>query len=240
MDPLRMRPGDYPAVPLAWQLAAGPGDGRYGVQYTRYEYMNGQCRYCGSHCEGPANSVTAHHRSTCLACGTPQCDRGQAKCLVCLAGWLWVPYGNSPVCGYKGCGGDAVASAPRVGRVCRGCLGRPARRWQGRSVTLAEDIAARVAQRDRGGRDYQRIAWFGPPKRYYVRRWHDDGQQGWTTGQDPAGFETAGQADREAEAWNDPRGSDGWHAERVELTPQVREQICNWPAGIAAGELRSS
>jgi hypothetical protein len=223
MDTLRMRPGDYPAVPLAWQLAAGPGDGRYGVQYDRYDYMNSQCRYCGGACPGGA-AVGAHPRTACMACGTPQCDRGRT-CLVCVAGWLRTTWNHSTTCGYKDCDGAAVADAPRVRQVCLGHLDRPTRRWRGQAVTLAEDIAARLARRDRRT-GLERTAWFGPPKRYYVRHWKRDGElNGWT-----GPFDTAGQADREAEAWTDPRAGDDWHAERVEATAEVREQVRAWQA----------
>ena len=131
------------------------------------------------------------------------------------------PFGQSGACGYAGCGKPAVARAPRVGRACAHHLGKA----RSRGRTLADQIADSLRLRDRGGLSWQKLTWFGPPKFYAVRRWHDDGRTGWTTGQDPQGFETAGQADREAEAWNDPRSSGGWHAVRVELTPQVRDEI---------------
>jgi hypothetical protein len=221
MDTLRMRPGDYPAAPEPWQLALGPVDNRYGVQARQYDFMHRQCRYCGHAC-GPG---LAHPRTTCMACGTPQCATDSGECLVCPAGWLRVPYGRSAFCGYAGCEGPAVAKAPRVGQVCLGCLDRPTRFWQGRSITLAADIARHLAQRDRSGEGWQKIAWFGPPKRYYVRRWipvdAEAIRTGWT-----GPLDTAGQADREAEAWN----TSGWTAERVEATPEVTEQVDAWQA----------
>lgn len=209
--------------PQAWQLASGPGDGRWGVQAVRYTYMNGQCRYCGNHCDGPAGSVTAHPRAECLACGTPQCDK-QRDCLVCMAGFVGRPAYQRNTCGYAKCDGQAVARAPRVGQVCLADLGKPKSRGQ----TLADGIANYVRLRELGGHDWQKLAWFGPGRRYAVRRWHDDGRTGWITGKDPKGFETAGAADREAGAWNDPRTSDGWHAERVVLTDGLRAEILAW------------
>jgi hypothetical protein len=117
-----------------------------------------------------------------------------------------------------------VAKAPRVGQVCLGHLGQA----KSRGRTLADDIANSVRLRELGGLDWQKLAWFGPERRYAVRRWHDDGRVGWITGKDPKGFETAGAADREAAAWNDPRASDGWHAERVVLTDELRAEILAW------------
>jgi len=216
--------------PEPWQLAGSPADARWGVQATRYLYMNGQCRYCGEHAQGPASSVTAHPLALCLACGTPQCDK-QRGCLVCMIGFVGrVPYGQSTACGYARCGKPAVARAPRVGRVCTHHLIQATSRGR----TLRSQIDNSVRLRELGGLDWQKLTWFGPERRYAVRRWHDDGRTGWTTGQHRAGFETAGAADREAAAWNDPRTSDGWHAERVLLTDEVRAQIEDWE-GRAAG-----
>lgn len=211
--------------PQAWQTAAGPGDSRWGRQARRYEYMSGQCRYCGTHCPGKAHSVTAHPRAECLACGTPQCDKG-SRCVVCMIGFVGrVPYGMSTACGYAQCSKPAVAEAPRVHRACAYHLSQA----RSRGTTLADDIASSVRLRELGGLSWQQLAWFGPERRYAVRRWHDDGRpQAWTTGQDPKGFETAGAADREAQAWNDPRTSDGWHAERVLLTDELRAEILAW------------
>jgi len=223
---MRRRPGDSPALPLGWQLEAGPVDGRWGVQAIRYEYMNGQCRYCGASCGGGPGTVGAHPRAQCLACGTPQCDRG-SRCLVCMIGFVgrvpWSPNPGYDRCGYARCLDPAVAEAPRVHRVCACHLAQARSRGQ----TLQAQIANYVRLRERGGQSWQKLAWFGPERRYAVRRWHDDGRAGWTTGQDPKGFETAGQADREADAWNDPRGGD-WHAERVLLTPEVHAEILAW------------
>jgi hypothetical protein len=213
--------------PQPWQLAGSPADARWGVQATRYEYMNGQCRYCGSGCDGPANSVIAHPRALCLACGTPQCDK-QHDCLVCMIGFVGRPpfsvRAEGGTCGYVQCSKPAVARAPRVHRVCLTHLSQAKSRGQ----TLGDGIANYVRLRELGGLDWQKLAWFGPERRYAVRRWHDDGRTGWITGKDPKGFETAGAADREAGAWNDPRASDGWHAERVLLTDELRAEILAW------------
>ena len=230
----RRRPGDSFALPLGWQLEAGPFDGRWGTQANRYEYMHGQCRYCGGSCGGGPGTVGAHPRAECLACGTPQCDE-HSRCLVCVIGFVGrVPYGTSSTCGYSGCGKPAVAKAPRVGRACKYHLAQA----RSRGRTLADQIRDAVQLRERGGESWQKLAWFGPQRRYAVRRWHDDGRTGWTVGMDPQGFETAGQADREAGAWNDPRGRDtdgtGWHAERVLLTPGVWAEIHDWE-GRATG-----
>lgn len=218
---VRNRPGDSPTKPNLWQLGAVM-DNRWGVQAVRYPQSD-QCRYCGS-----MSSGRDCPRVLCLACGSPQCDRPRGgSCLVCITGYLGRPPYGKTACGYKGCPHPPVADAPRVGQVCREHLAKVTRRYQGVSVTLAAEITRELAQAERGGRDWQKLAWFGSPKRFAVRRWHDDGRFGWTTGPEGA-YATAGQADREAQAWNDPRSSDGWHAERVELTEAVREAIDEW------------
>lgn len=220
--------------PQAWQVATGPGDGRWGRQAPRYAYMNAQCRYCGTHCQGQPHSVTAHPRAECLACGTPQCDNSR-ECIVCMIGFVgrvpWSPTPGYRFCGYAHCMEPAVAKASRVGRCCAGHLARA----RGARGTLAAQIADAEWDRELGGQPWQKLAWFGPQRRYAVRRWHDDGRTGWTTGQDPEGFETAGAADREASAWNDPRTSDGWHAERVVLTDEVRGAIEGWQVQPSGG-----
>jgi hypothetical protein len=141
-----------------------------------------------------------------------------------MIGFLRIPYGESTACGYARCGKPAVARAPRIGRACAYHLTQAKSRGQ----TLADGIANYVRLRELGGLDWQKLAWFGPERRYAVRRWHNDGRPGWITGKDPKGFETAGAADREAAAWNDPRASDGWHAERVVLTDELRAEILAW------------
>jgi hypothetical protein len=221
MDTARMRPGDYPAIPERWQVAAGPGDLRYGVQARRYEYMSAQCRYCGSSCPGPANGIAAHPKAACLACGTPQCG-SSGGCLVCMIGFVggapWSSQRGYDRCGYSRCDGQAVAKAPRAGRACLMHLMIAKSRGQ----ALADQIASCVRLRDRGGRSWQKIAWFGPAKRYYVRRWSGEpGSEGWV-----GPLDTAGQADREAGCWREAE----WEAERVEATPEVTEQVNAWQA----------
>jgi hypothetical protein len=225
MDLARMRPGDYPAAPASWQLAPGPGDGRYGVQARGYSWD--QCRYCGA-------AGRECPKTTCLACGTPQCKKPMhGECLVCFAGWLEgysrTSYGASlrdrSTCGYKGCDGRAVAKAPRVGQACAPCLSRAVVHIRGARITLADSIGANLAQRDRGGQSWQHIAWFGPPKRYFVRRYAavdvDVYREGWV-----GPIDTAGQADREVKCWRDA----GHHAERWEATPEVTARVAAWQA----------
>jgi hypothetical protein len=219
MDTTKRRPGDTYARALPWQVAS-PVDGRWGQVCTDFD--GAYCRYCG-------RSGRDCPKDTCLACGTPQCSNGSG-CLVCFAGFVGRPPFMNETCGYARCDRQAVARVPRVRVACLADLGQA--KSHGRSV--ADSIADRLRLRDRGGQDWQHLVWFGPPLYYAVRRWHDDGRSGWTTGLDPAGFETAGQADREAQAWEDPAaGLDvgGWHAERVTLTPEVRDDIARWEAG---------
>jgi hypothetical protein len=127
---------------------------RWGIAHEHAPYD--QCTYCGRvgrDC-GPV---------TCLACGTRQCDTG-SDCAVCLAGLLRPthPTGEPRVCGYSGCGAAAVARAPRVGFACGGHLWRPSRTWRGKTISLADDIRSRVAERDNGGSTWRRLAWMGP------------------------------------------------------------------------------
>jgi hypothetical protein len=231
MDTTRRRPGDGPALPLGWQLTA-PLDGRWGVQAVQYT-ASPQCRYCGVF--GRPGHPDCF-KGTCLACGTVQCapPRG-GDCLVCMIGFISQPPWNNATCGYTKCDGRAVARAPRVRTVCLADLSKAKSRGQ----TLADQIADYVRLRERGGHSWQKLVWFGPARHYAVRRWHDDGRAGWTTGSDPKGYETAGQADREAQAWNDPRSSDGWHAERVLLTDEVRDEIDAWQ-GLAPGKTKAA
>ena len=79
------------------------------------------CLVCGDYygiCKGEAR---AHRPATCKACGTPQCwTHGLARgtCGVCYVGLLDGIAGHNRPCGYKGCGSEAGALAPRVKRVC--------------------------------------------------------------------------------------------------------------------------
>ncbi|MEU4575953.1 hypothetical protein [Nonomuraea sp. NPDC023979] len=114
------------------------------------------CRYCGRFgrdCQ----------RAVCLACDTPQC--WDSACAVCLVGLFTTRNFLGPaedlVCGYR-CTNLAVARVPRVGYACRTCLPRPARRWNGESLRLADEIAQRVAElgqtRDIPG--WRRFQWY--------------------------------------------------------------------------------
>lgn len=84
------------------------------------------CPWCGWW--GGVNRGQPHEYIECLACGVPQC-RSHPECRACLVGWLpgWSRNwgGQDALCGYKGCDNDAVAKAPRVGRVCATHLARP-------------------------------------------------------------------------------------------------------------------
>jgi hypothetical protein len=51
-------------------------------------------------------------------------------------------------CGYAGRHEQAVARAPPVGQVCAAHLERPKRCWGGKQISVADDIAERLAVRD--------------------------------------------------------------------------------------------
>lgn len=85
-----------------------------------------------------------------MACGTVQCAR-RSECAVCLYGRIPGFYysAGKPVCGYAGCGKDAVAKAPRVKWVCKDHLDRPTLSGYGQpKIPLSLYIAERVADRD--------------------------------------------------------------------------------------------
>ena len=112
------------------------------VRRDRRIYEFSHCILCGTGYGGPRGQKC--RVTTCLACSTPQCmvnGLGRGSCGICLVGFLpgWAGM-TSQVCGYKGCGQQAVAYAPRVKRVCKGHLAR---------AGLAEKIAAALADRDR-------------------------------------------------------------------------------------------
>jgi hypothetical protein len=117
--------------------------GRWGIQHTRYAWP--QCRFCGRATDTQEPNCRP---GVCLACGSRQCNSRQGRCIVCLVGIMPDWSGWRRECGYTGCQAQAVARAPRVGVVCAEHLSRPTRRWAGTTISLAEDIARRVAERD--------------------------------------------------------------------------------------------
>lgn len=90
------------------------------VRKDRRVYPDAHCLLCGNNygiCKGEHR---AHPPTKCAACGTPQCwtngmSRGQ--CSVCYIGLLDQRFGSRK-CGYKNCGKEAIAAAPRVKYVC--------------------------------------------------------------------------------------------------------------------------
>lgn len=134
--------------------SSGPAGtaGRWVYDWERAEaHRRGVgCRYCGR-INGDCRAAT------CMACGTVQCDSHNGRCIVCYVGFMpnWSRSYGGPdmrVCGYAGCDQEAVAKAPRVGRVCRDHLGRATELEGGRKVTLAEKILRYLRHRD-GDRD---------------------------------------------------------------------------------------
>jgi len=134
------------------------------ARWSRGGYAAGapRCRYCGLAQSHDCQPVS------CAACGSRQCHgHGGANgtCAVCYVGYLpgWGRPDAERLCGYKGCGGEAAAIAPRVRRVCRAHLARArilittvtgARA----RVTLVEYITTRVAHRD-SGKGWERWRW---------------------------------------------------------------------------------
>lgn len=66
-----------------------------------------------------------------------------------LEGWSW-GFGGQPTCGYAKCTRPAVfTGVPRVGVCCLECAPRPKVKFGGKTKTLAEVVAANVAERRR-------------------------------------------------------------------------------------------
>ncbi|HET8643802.1 MAG TPA: hypothetical protein VFM37_17835, partial [Pseudonocardiaceae bacterium] len=101
-----------PHTPARWAMH-GPYGGR------RYDWP--QCRFCGRAQQGDCRPVE------CALCRTRQCHGNGLQCAICLHGWLpgWSrTHLPSTRCGYARCDEPAIATAPRVARVCRGHVGR--------------------------------------------------------------------------------------------------------------------
>lgn len=123
-------------------------------------WLSSYCKYCGRvQQEGDCRLVD------CLACGSRQCHGnggGRGTCAICHHGWLpsWSHgYSDDRLCGYKGCGRDAVAYAPRVRRVCKEHLTRVTVGTGKTRQTLGIYIAERVAERDSGKGRYPMSGW---------------------------------------------------------------------------------
>lgn len=126
--------------------SVGLGRWRYGSARTGYAWS--QCSFCGRAQDRDCEPVD------CMACGSRQCfgnGSGNGCCKVCVSGYLpgWSREGDARVCGYKGCDGDAVSKAPRVGQVCGDHLAR---------AKLDVKIAQALAVRD-AGTGWQRWRW---------------------------------------------------------------------------------
>jgi hypothetical protein len=140
-----------------------PGGRWVPKDWPRWDHLirsGGGCLWCGRGGNLTTEDRQMHRAGTCLACGTVQCN-GNAKCYACLVGWMpnWsrgMGSRDARLCGYKGCDRDAVAEAPRVGRVCEGCLDRPKlKQWGGTTITLRERIARNVAEATQGAGDWR-------------------------------------------------------------------------------------
>lgn len=97
------------------------------IRKDRRIYPDAHCLHCGDFYGVCLGERRVHPPSICKACGTPQCwTNGLARgtCGVCYVGLLDKFSGHNKPCGYAHCGKEAVALAPRVGRVCRDHLKR--------------------------------------------------------------------------------------------------------------------
>jgi hypothetical protein len=124
---------------------------RWGIRLTPYPWA--QCRFCGRATDARQPDCRP---GTCLACGSRQCNSRQGRCIVCLVGIMPDWSGWRRECGYTGCHEQAVAKAPRVRWVCAEHLDRPKRWWGGKQISVADDIAHRLAIRD--GREPERYS----------------------------------------------------------------------------------
>lgn len=127
----------------------------YGGQHAPRDYPWPHCRFCGraqNHDCPPA---------TCALCGSVVCHGAGAQCRVCHYGFIpgWSLPSARRQCGRRRCTGEAVATAPRVGQVCteHAKLTR-LRLHGGRTLTLTEYVAQRIAHRD-AGKGWECFRW---------------------------------------------------------------------------------
>lgn len=134
-------------------VASGPGRWVHRGPYGGQRYGWAQCRYCGRAQNGDCRAVD------CLLCGTTQCHGnggGDGCCSVCHFGYLpdWSRTAEEAVCGYTGCEESAVATAPRVRRVCASHASRAAVHLPGGRIPLADYATVQCAERDAGRPDW--------------------------------------------------------------------------------------
>ena len=113
-----------------------------------------------------------------------------------------------------------MAKAPRVKRACAYHLIKAKSRGQ----TLADDIAISLRLRDRGGLSLAEADLVRPAQALRGAPLVRDGHTGWTTGRPRPGSRPPGRPTARRMPGT-TRGLGGWNAERVELTPQVRDEI---------------
>lgn len=118
--------------------------------YSRNQFWAahaGGCRYCGAL---TGRLGVDHAPALCGLCGSVQCQRS-GNCQVCYFGFMpgYRP-GQEAVCGYTGCGRPAVAKAPRIRRVCAGCVPRITTLVAGRRIPLSQYVDERLDVRDSG------------------------------------------------------------------------------------------
>jgi len=151
-----------------------------GGRWVPYDYPNWYhlvrdgvgCVWCGragsttAYGEGETR-VVMHTAVACLACGTVQCN-SDSECSACFYGWMpnWsrgrYPDQAARQCGYTGCTNEAVAKAPRVGRVCKDDLRRP--KVGGRPLSeVIEKNLRRSLEHEGGSRwEWQWLVWREP------------------------------------------------------------------------------
>jgi hypothetical protein len=127
-----------------WPLTRRP---RWVAKDQYWAVHEGGCHYCGQYTGEPGRD---HLPAQCALCGSVQCHRGES-CHVCYAGFLpgYRP-GETGICGYTGCGRPAVAKAPKIRRVCRGCAPRVTIIRRGQRLRLDTDVTEALAVRDSG------------------------------------------------------------------------------------------
>lgn len=99
-----------------------------------------------------------------MLCATVQCHgngSGSGRCGLCQHGYLpnWSRSTDARTCGRKGCDGMAVSVAPRVRQVCVEHAKTTKLRMGGRTLTLVEYAAERIALRDSGGTGAVWMRW---------------------------------------------------------------------------------